>query len=152
MMSIRRLLTRQKVWLYYPHRGLTSALVRRPTPVLRSGATGLAVQTTRTTSTEITPSMDVESNAQGSNTIDIHEGSDSTPHDRHNGSAGASSYSERLRTHQFDTYRLVLTLESTGYSRPQAVALMKCLRTVLVNGTEFAKSYYLSRGDQENVS
>ena len=62
------------------------------------------------------------------------------------------SNSEPQRTHQFDTYRLVLALQSAGYSRPQAVALMKCLRTVLVNGTEFAKSHYLSRGDLENVN
>ena len=54
---------------------------------------------------------------------------------------GNGSNSERQRTHQFDTYRLVLALQSAGYSRPQAVALMKCLRTVLVNGTEFAKSH-----------
>jgi hypothetical protein len=45
-----------------------------------------------------------------------------------------------------------LGLQSAGYSRPQAVALMKCLRTVLVNGTESAKSHYLSRGDLENVT
>lgn len=61
-------------------------------------------------------------------------------------------YSERLRTHQFDTYRLVSALQLAGYSRLQAVALMKCLRTVLVNGTDFAKSHYLSRGDLENVN
>ena|SRR5437762_289492 len=65
---------------------------------------------------------------------------------------GSSSNSERQRTHQFDTYKFVLALQSAGYSRPQAVALMKCLRAVLVNGTEFAKSHYLSRGDLENVS
>ena len=65
---------------------------------------------------------------------------------------GNGSNSESQKTHQFDTYRLVLALQSAGYSRPQAVALMKCLRTVLVNGTEFAKSKYLSRGDLENVN
>jgi hypothetical protein len=54
-------------------------------------------------------------------------------------------------THQFDTYRLVLALQSAGYSRPQAIALMKCLRTLLIDGTEFAKLHYLSRGDLENV-
>ena len=59
--------------------------------------------------------------------------------------------SDRLRTHQFDTYKLVSALQSAGYTRPQAIALMKCLRTVLVNGTDFAKSHYLSRGDLENV-
>jgi hypothetical protein len=66
--------------------------------------------------------------------------------------SGNGSNSERQRTHQFDTYRFVLALQSAGYSPPQAVALMKCLRTVLVNGTEFAKSHYLSRGDLENVN
>jgi hypothetical protein len=55
------------------------------------------------------------------------------------------------RTHQFDTFRLVSALQRAGYSHMQAVALMKCLRTVLVSGTEVAKSYYLSRGDLENV-
>ena len=59
--------------------------------------------------------------------------------------------SDRLRTHQFDTHRLVSALQSAGYTQPQAIALMKCLRTVLVNGTEVAKSHYLSRGDLENV-
>lgn len=59
---------------------------------------------------------------------------------------------EPLRTHQFDTFKFVSALEKAGYSHSQAVALMKCLRTVLVNGTEFAKSHYLSRGDLENVS
>ena len=54
-------------------------------------------------------------------------------------------------THQFDTYRLVIALEAAGYTRPQAVALMKCLRTTLGEGIEFAKSHYLSRGDLENV-
>src|SRR5204862_6857736 len=47
------------------------------------------------------------------------------------GQAGIVSNSERQRTHQFDTYRFVSALQSAGYSRPQAVALMKCLRTVL---------------------
>jgi len=64
---------------------------------------------------------------------------------------GNGTSSDRLRTHQFDTYRLVSALQSAGYTQPQAVALMKCLRTVLVNGTELAKSHYLSRGDLENV-
>ena len=58
---------------------------------------------------------------------------------------------EPLRVHQFDTYKIVLALQNAGFSQPQAVALMKCLRTVLVNGTEFAKSHYLTRGDLENV-
>jgi len=59
---------------------------------------------------------------------------------------------EPMRTHQFDTYKLVSALEKAGYTHSQAIALMKCLRAVLVNGTEFAKSHYLSRGDLENVS
>ena len=53
--------------------------------------------------------------------------------------------------HQFDTYKLVSALEKAGYSHKQAVALMKCLRALMVNGTEVAKSHYLSRGDLENV-
>jgi Coiled-coil domain-containing protein 90-like len=56
-----------------------------------------------------------------------------------------------LKTHQFDTFKLVSSLQRAGYSHEQAVALMQCLRSVLVNGTEFAKSHYLSRGDLENV-
>jgi hypothetical protein len=67
------------------------------------------------------------------------------------GQMGNGTSSDRLRTHQFDTYRLVSALQSAGYTQPQAIALMKCLRTVLVNGTEVAKSHYLSRGDLENV-
>ena len=58
---------------------------------------------------------------------------------------------EPLRTHQFDTFKFVTALVKAGYSHTQAIALMKCLRSVLVNGTEFAKSHYLSRGDLENV-
>jgi hypothetical protein len=64
--------------------------------------------------------------------------------------AGAQSQ-EPTRTHQFDTFKLVSALQIAGYSHPQAVALMKCLRTVLVNGNEVAKAHYLSRGDLENV-
>jgi hypothetical protein len=56
-----------------------------------------------------------------------------------------------MRTHQFDTFKFVSALEKAGYTHNQAVALMKCLRAVLVNGTDFAKSHYLSRGDLENV-
>jgi len=67
------------------------------------------------------------------------------------GQMGNGTSSDRLRTHQFDTYRLVSALQSAGYTQPQAIALMKCLRTVLVNGAELAKSHYLSRGDLENV-
>jgi Protein of unknown function (DUF1640) len=59
---------------------------------------------------------------------------------------------ESMHTHQFDTYKLVSTLEQAGYSHRQAVALMKCLRALMVNGTEVARSHYLSRGDLENVS
>jgi hypothetical protein len=57
-----------------------------------------------------------------------------------------------MQIHQFDTYKLVSALQQAGYSHKQAVALMKCLRALLVNGTEVAKSHYLSRGDLENVS
>jgi|SRR5579859_7796545 len=67
-------------------------------------------------------------------------------------SQGAGSSSESLRTHQFDTYKLVSALQRAGYNHQQAVALMKCLRAVLINGTEFAKEHYLSRGDLENVN
>jgi hypothetical protein len=69
----------------------------------------------------------------------------------HVGQMSNGTSSDRLRTHQFDTHRLVSALQSAGYTQPQAIALMKCLRTVLVNGTEVAKSHYLSRGDLENV-
>ena len=59
---------------------------------------------------------------------------------------------EPTRTHQFDTFKLVSALQIAGYSHSQAVALMKCLRTVLINGNEVAKAHYLSRGDLENVT
>jgi hypothetical protein len=68
------------------------------------------------------------------------------------GSRGAPSLApEPSRTHQFDTFKLVSALQLAGYSHSQAVALMKCLRTVLINGNEVAKAHYLSRGDLENV-
>jgi hypothetical protein len=57
-----------------------------------------------------------------------------------------------MKTHEFDTYKLVLALQVAGFSQGQAVALMKCLRAVLINGTQRAKVHYLSRGDLENVS
>ena len=66
--------------------------------------------------------------------------------------ATSGSQSDHIKAHQFDTYKLVSALESAGYTQKQAVALMKCLRTVLVNGTEVAKIHYLSRGDLENVN
>ena len=58
---------------------------------------------------------------------------------------------EPMKTHQFDTYKLVSSLQQSGFSHNQAIALMKCLRAVLINGPEFAKAHYLSRGDMENV-
>ena len=68
------------------------------------------------------------------------------------GSRGAVTLApEPTRTHQFDTFKLVSSLQLAGYSYSQGVALMKCLRTVLVNGNEVAKAHYLSRGDLENV-
>jgi hypothetical protein len=81
----------------------------------------------------------------------VDEGSEVAQNEAQVGQLVNGTMSDRLRTHQFDTYRLVSALQSAGYTRPQAIALMKCLRTVLVNGTEFAKSHYLSRGDLENV-
>ena len=66
----------------------------------------------------------------------------------HHGSTSIGS----MHTHQFDTYKLVSALEQAGYSHQQAVALMKCLRALMVNGTEVARSHYLSRGNLENVS
>jgi hypothetical protein len=81
----------------------------------------------------------------------VYEDADSMQMGAHDEPGSSGVYSERVRTHEFDTYNLVLALQSAGYSQAQAVALMKCLRTVLISGTEFAKSHYLSRGDLENV-
>lgn len=61
-------------------------------------------------------------------------------------------FHDSLRAHQFDTYKLVMALQCAGFTQPQATGLMKCLRTLLVNGTEVAKSNFLSRSDLENVS
>ena len=87
----------------------------------------------------------------GSSEIEVGR-TDSIPLSSPAGQAVNGSFQDRARTHQFDTYELVSALQRAGYTRPQAVALMKCLRSLLVNGTEFAKSHFLSRGDLENAS
>ena len=61
-------------------------------------------------------------------------------------------FPDSLKAHQFDTYKLVMAFQCAGFTQPQATGLMKCLRTLLVNGTEVAKSNFLSRSDLENVS
>lgn len=144
-MSARGLLTQNKLWLN-PRRPLLPCL---RTPL---GAQRIRVPLIRNASAQNAPA-NVDS-ARPANTVssDVNEDGDTIQTDPQNGPANGSQYSERVRTHQFDTYRLVLALQSAGYSRPQAVALMKCLRTVLVNGTEFARSHYLFRGDLENVT
>jgi hypothetical protein len=143
-MSARGLFTQNKLWLS-PRRVLLLGAQRIRVPLIRN----TSAQNAPTNVDSARPANTVNSRV---NDVHIREDGDTIGTDPHNGPANGSPYSERVRTHQFDTYRLVLALQSAGYSRPQAVALMKCLRTVLVNGTEFAKSHYLFRGDLENVT
>lgn len=151
-MSARGLLTQNKLW-FNPRRPLLPLLCL-PNPL---GPQRIRMPLIRNASAQNAPAnVDSVSAANTvsshSNDVHIREDGDTIQTDPHDAPASGTSYSERVRTHQFDTYRLVLALQSAGYSRPQAVALMKCLRTVLVNGTEFAKSHYLFRGDLENVT
>jgi hypothetical protein len=155
-MFARSLLMRHKLYLD-PHRGLPPSFGPIGRRVTGIEIRRISMQSRRNVRTESTGSTKpVASSAQvdeSSQVDDIHPSETGDPINREPdaGQAGGEAQPERKRTHQFDTYRLVLALQSAGYSRPQAIALMKCLRTVLINGTEFAKSHYLSRGDLENV-
>jgi len=52
--------------------------------------------------------------------------------------------------HLFDTYKLVAGLCEAGYSYGQSFAIMRALRALLVNSSEFSKTEFLSRGQLEN--
>lgn len=146
-MSVRGLFIRHNLWLDPRRRALPPFPLRRV-----NGAQLIQTQyIVRSATTQEVPA-NVESPSSPEGDIPNREAPDPKQTDPQALPASGTTYSERQRAHQFDTYRLVLALQSAGYSRPQAVALMKCLRTVLVNGMEFAKSHYLFRGDLENVS
>jgi hypothetical protein len=148
----RRVLGQYRLWPTFPQRRVFSSLCQRhihggvfdgPKNLVMTlpGRRHIATETVRSDASGPSPGTDTP----------IHEASDAMQHDTHVEPGSSSAHSERQRAHEFDTYKLVLALQSAGYSQAQAVALMKCLRTVLVNGTEFSKSHYLSRGDLENV-
>ena len=149
-MSARGLFLRSKPWLN-PVRHCFPSIYARGRNVNGEGAFLIPWQWRRNVTKESHPTTPDSSSSQGSDVDGLSNGA-TLPKAPDIEKIGNGSNSERQRTHQFDTYRFVLALQSVGYSRPQAVALMKCLRTVLVNGTEFAKSHYLSRGDLENVN
>ncbi|KAG5440525.1 hypothetical protein PCK2_000459 [Pneumocystis canis] len=53
--------------------------------------------------------------------------------------------------HQFDTYDLVSTLETTGFTHNQAVTVMRSIHALLINNLEAAKTKFISRSNLENV-
>ncbi|QSL66519.1 hypothetical protein MERGE_000899 [Pneumocystis wakefieldiae] len=55
----------------------------------------------------------------------------------------------KFSIHQFDTYNLVSTLETTGFTHSQAVAIMKSIHA-LINNLEAAKKKFISRSNLEN--
>ncbi|KTW26429.1 hypothetical protein T552_04189 [Pneumocystis carinii B80] len=55
----------------------------------------------------------------------------------------------KFSIHQFDTYNLVSTLETTGFTHSQAVAIMKSIHA-LINNLEAAKTKFISRSNLEN--
>ncbi|EMR09411.1 hypothetical protein PNEG_02356 [Pneumocystis murina B123] len=57
--------------------------------------------------------------------------------------------SSKFSIHQFDTYNLVSTLETTGFTHSQAVAIMKSIHA-LINNLEAAKTKFISRSNLEN--
>ncbi|KAG5436961.1 hypothetical protein PCANB_001371 [Pneumocystis canis] len=52
--------------------------------------------------------------------------------------------------HQFDTYNLVSTLETTGFTHNQAVTIMRSIHALLINNLETAKTKFISRSNLEN--
>lgn len=54
--------------------------------------------------------------------------------------------------HHFDTYSLVLDLSKGGYTKDQAITIMKAVRSILQNNIDFAKQSLTSKSDFENES
>jgi len=54
-------------------------------------------------------------------------------------------------THHFDTYSLAKGLEGSGFTKGQAVAVMKGVRGLLSNNLEVAKENLVSKSNVENV-
>jgi len=148
---VRRLIGLPRSWPP-PQRATSPLLPRQHLRAFRQSGLLVRFETSRSASTGDT-TTDTTSGIPEKEPIQDDAGGHMAPNGSQNEQTSVSNgaSSDRLRTHQFDTYRLVSALQSAGYSQPQAIALMKCLRTVLVNGTEFAKSHYLSRGDLENA-
>jgi hypothetical protein len=143
----RRLLLSHKPWLHIETLGLrTRRIYLRPHGVRQ--ASGTAVQDEPPERPTIPPTIIEKAHKDSPVEGDTHPTEDSHAETR---TALVQHSFDPTRTHQFDTFKLVSALQRAGYSHMQAVALMKCLRTVLVSGTEVAKSHYLSRGDLENV-
>ncbi|GKT52389.1 uncharacterized protein ColSpa_12570 [Colletotrichum spaethianum] len=53
--------------------------------------------------------------------------------------------------HHFDSYSLVKDLESGGYSKEQAITLMKAIRAILAQNLDVAQESLVSKSDVENV-
>ncbi|GAB1320387.1 hypothetical protein MFIFM68171_10597 [Madurella fahalii] len=52
--------------------------------------------------------------------------------------------------HHFDSYTLVKQLTAGGYTLPQAIMLMKAIRTILASNLDVAQSGLVSKADVEN--
>ncbi|KAG4304193.1 hypothetical protein PORY_002374 [Pneumocystis oryctolagi] len=61
-----------------------------------------------------------------------------------------SKNNSKFSMHQFDTYNLVSTLETTGFTHNQAVAVMRSIHALLINNLETAKTKFISRSNLEN--
>jgi Coiled-coil domain-containing protein 90-like len=123
-------------------------LFRRGLPRCLGVTSSRFASTETTATTDISPKRELQ---EASGVEDLLQGVVDVPSQAQAPPSGSNS-TENMKTHQFDTFKFVSALQSSGFSQGQAVALMKCLRTVLVKGTEFGKTYYLSRGDLENVT
>ena len=143
----RRLLPHHKVWLHAEPLRLRTRITYPRNPLTLRRASVKAEENVVPERGSIPPTIIEKTHKD----VEVHEDTrqQENPIDLRTGFFQQSF--DPSRTHQFDTFRLVSALQRAGYSHMQAVALMKCLRTVLVSGTEVAKSYYLSRGDLENV-
>ena len=53
--------------------------------------------------------------------------------------------------HHFDSYTLVKQLETEGYTREQAITVMKAIRGLLAQNLDFAQDGLVSKSDVDNV-
>lgn len=54
--------------------------------------------------------------------------------------------------HHFDSYSLVKELEAGGYSKDQAITIMKAIRGQLAQHLDIAQEGLVSKSDVDNVS